>query len=279
MIYLPLLGSVALSATQVLEKIGLRKKKINSNHFVVALFLTAVVVMIPLMFFFGKLDSQAFEFKNILIFAGIVLFTILANICYYKAMKWEKLSELEPVHLLQPLFLVLLASIFFVSERNLNILIPSIIAALALIFSHVKKHHLRFDKYILIAILGSLFYALENLLVKIILPYYSPLSMYFFRSLFALIFLYLIFRPKFSKEIKGKERWIILVTAVLWIFYRVLAFYGYLELGLVFTTLILMLSPIFVYFLAFKFLGEKPGWRNIVAAIVILASVLYAVLI
>ncbi len=279
MIYLPIIGALAMSVKAILEKIGLRKRGIKPNHLIVALFFGAVVIMIPFLPFFAQISHQALELKNIWLLALIVFFAILANICYFYAMKREKLTNLEPVHLLQPLFVIVLASAFFASERNPNVLIPAIIASIALLFSHVKKHHLEFNKYILIAILGSLFYAIETLFTKIILEFYSPLSLYFVRGFFVLLFVAVIFRPNLLKEIKKKNRWIIVAISFLWVGFAVLSYYGFIQLGVVFTTLLLMLSPVFIYLFSWKFLKEKLDWRNIIAAIVIVASVLYAIFI
>jgi len=39
-----------------------------------------------------------------------------------------------------------------------------------------------------------------------------------------------------------------------------------------------MLGPVFIYLFAWKFLKEKLNWKNLVAAIIILFSILYATL-
>jgi len=278
MIYIPLIGAIALSVMVLFEKLGLKKNKINSNHFMVAAFLSAVVFMLFFLPFFGGVDKGIFELKNILYFIGVIFFAVVANICYFYAMKWEKLSTLEPVHLLEPLFVIILASIFFSAERNTHIIIPAIIAALALVFSHVRKHHLNFNKYVLVGILGSFLYGVETIFAKLVLDYFTPLSLYFFRCLFILIITAVMFRPRLTKEIKGKNWIITFVVGISWVVYKVLSYYGFIKLGVVFTTLILMLSPVLVYAFAWKFLKEKLEWRNIVAAIVIIICVLYGVL-
>ena len=78
-------------------------------------------------------------------------------------MKWEKVTNLEPAKILEPLFVIILA-IFFsfiidagLYERNLKVIIPALIAGVALIFSHIQKHHLKFNRYFIAAILGSFF--------------------------------------------------------------------------------------------------------------------------
>ncbi|MBD3247341.1 EamA family transporter [Candidatus Pacearchaeota archaeon] len=57
-----------------------------------------------------------------------------------------------------------------------------------------------------------------------------------------------------------------------------IVYYGYLTLGVVFTTLIIMLGPVFVYIFAKIILKEKLQKRNIIAAAVIVVCVIYAIL-
>lgn len=280
--YLPILGALGLATSTLLEKLVLRKKKVDVKLYHVASFFAVVIAMIPFIWFFWKFDSAALQAGNLLIFALVVLFSIAANLFVFYSLKWEKISNIEPARILEPLFVILLAVVFsfFVEglyETNSRILIAALIAAAALIFSHIKKHHLKFNKYFIAAILGSFFYAVELILSRLILDFYSPLSFYFLRCSVIFLLSLIIFRPKF-KKLNTKVRWIILATGAIWAFYRVMVYYGYLYIGVVFTTLLVMLGPIFVYLFARVFLKEKLEWRNIVASIVIIGAILYALL-
>jgi len=282
MIYLPVIGAVALASGIILEKLVLKKKKIGITLYQTASFLAIVIAMLPVIYFFWGLDSQAFTPWNIFIFALVILFSIIANLFTFYSMKWEKVSNLEPAKVLEPLFVILLAIVFSffaagLYERNLSIIIPAIIAALALVFSHVKQHHLDFNKYFLAAIAGSFFFGLELVTSRLILDYYSPMTFYLFRSLAIFLISLIIFNPKFSK-IDKKSMWHILITGAIWVIYRTIMYYGYLNLGVVFTTLIFMLGPVFVFAFARIFLKEKLSWRNILAVLIVVACVVYAVL-
>ncbi len=282
-IYLPIFGALAFATLTLMEKIILGKKKINSQTFVSATFLATIIVMLPFIYFFWKLDAQAFELKNLFIFFLIIISSLTANLLLFFAIKWEKITTLEPAIILEPLFTILLALVFsfifgtILFQRNFNVIFPAIIASLALVFSHIKKHHLDFNKYFLAAIGASFFFALELVLTKLILDYYTPISFYFLRCLSIFIVAFFLFRPKLS-AINTKIKWQIFVTGALWVFYRVMVYYGYIQLGVIFTTLLLLLGPVFVYAFARIFLKEKLDKRNILAAIVIIACVLYAIL-
>ena len=160
-------------------------------------------------------------------------------------------------------------------EKNLKIIIPAIIAGLALILSHIKRHHLKFNKYFLSAILGSFFFALELVISRLILDYYSSLTFYFLRCAFIFLFSLIIFRPKMIQMDKTLTSYIF-ITGIFWVLYRVIIYYGYVNLGIIFTTLIIMVSPIFIYLFAHIFLKENLSWRNIIASIIIIGCVLYA---
>jgi len=271
-----ILGALSFSSSVLLEKIVLRSKSVKVKTYLVGIFLSTILVMLPFIFFFGKIDSQAFATKNLIILSLIILFSIVANLFNFYALKWEKVTMLEPVLLLEPLFIILFAFLFFKTERNYFILIPGLIAALTLIASHLKKHHLSFNRFLVAGTLSSLFYAIELLLSDLILKYYSPLSLYFVRSIFVFLIPAIIFRPNLLKEISRKEKLLIGLTGGLWVIYRIAIYFGYAHWGIVFTTLILMLTHVFVYIFAFIFLKEKLNKRNIFSMMVILACVTYA---
>ena len=223
------------------------------------------------------------QLKNILIFLIIITLSIFANLSVLFAFKWEKVSKLEPALIMEPLFVVLLAfvfSFFFTGlyERDPQIIIPALIAGGALIYSNIKKHHLSINKYFLAAILGSFLYASELIVTRLILDFYTPISFYFIRCSAIFLLSLLIFKPHMTK-LKSRVKWEIFIIGVLWVIFRVIVYYGYLALGVVFTTLLIMLGPVFVYLFARVFLKEKLELRNIMAAIIIVACVLYVVLV
>jgi drug/metabolite transporter (DMT)-like permease len=281
-LYIPIIGALALAGGTILQKIILRKKKINIKLYQTLEFLALVLVMIPFIYFFWKFDAEALQLRNILIFSSVILFSITANLFTFYSMKWEKVSNLEPAKILEPLFVILLAIIFSfffeeLYEKNLKVVIPAIIAAAALILTHVKKHHLQFNKYFLAAIAGSFFFALELILTRLILDFYSPISFYFLRCSAIFLISLALFRPNF-KKISKPVRLQILLVGLIFVVYRIIIYYGYLNLGVIFTTLLVMLAPIFIYTFAHIFLKEKIKLKNIISAAVIIACILYAIL-
>ena len=281
--YIPLIGALALASFSILERALFKKHKLNIKTFLSASFLAIVLIMLPFAYFFFDLKPQAFELTNILIFLSVIALSMIANLFYIYSIKWEKISNIEPARMLEPLFVIVLAIIFSyifgeaLFERNPKVITSALVAGAALVFSHVRKHHLEFNKYFLAAIAGSFFFAIELVISRLILDYYSPLTFYFLRGAGVLFLGLILLRPKFSK-LNNKIRYKILGIAVLWVVYRVVVYYGFIHLGVIFTTLMIMLGPVFIYFFAWKFLKEKLDKRNLVSAGIIVAAVLYAVL-
>lgn len=282
MVYIPILGALALAGGTVLEKFVLRIKKINIKLYQTASFLAIVVAILPLLYFFWKLDSQAFELKNILIFVGVIVSSVIANLFVFYSLKWEKVTNLEPARILEPLFVILLAIVFSfftqgLYEQNPKIIILAVVSAIALVFPHIKKHHIKINKYIIAGILGSFFFALELILSRLILDFYSPVTFYFLRCAAIFLISLIIFRPKF-KTLDKKSSLLIFITGAIWVAYRVIVYFGYLNYGVIFTTLIIMLGPVFIYILAWKFLKEKLNWKNIISSLVIIGCVIWAMI-
>jgi drug/metabolite transporter (DMT)-like permease len=286
---IPFTGAIAEAAGTIYEKTILRKKKVDYRDYNVFSFLSITILTIVAIFFLGKIlpeffafkvSLEALELKNILLMVGVIIFSILANLTLFYATKWEKITEIEPIRLLQPLFTIVLAFLIFPSERQTgnNILIASLVASLALIFAHIRKHHLKINKYAIAALLASLFFAIELIISKAILIFYTPITFYLIRCFFIFLITLIIFRPNFKSE--NKKVWkSIIITGGIWVLYRILLYSGYVHAGVIVTTLLLSLvTPIFIYIFSYIYLKERPSKRNILAAIIILACVTYAII-
>jgi drug/metabolite transporter (DMT)-like permease len=275
------IGAITEASGMIIEKKIIRKHNINYKNYTVYGFLALVLFMLPFMLFLWEIKPEAYSPVNILIFTVVVISSIFANLFTYYSLKREKVSELEPIRLMQPLFTILLAfflSFFFsvyVSERKYSILILAIIASISLVVSHIKKHHLVLDKYLVAALFGSLFFAIELVISKSILQYYSSITFYFLRCLSIFLFTLLIFRPKI--KMKNKVKVMVFIAAILWVIYRTLLYYGYAVYGIVFTTTLLILGPVFIFMFARIFLKEKITWRNIISAVIIVICIILAI--
>jgi len=276
MIQLPIIGALLEAVGTIFEKKILNNRYINYKNYTVYEFFSIIIVMSTFVFFFWKLEPEALSLMNILIFMFVVVVAIIANLLIFHSLKREDVSEFEPLWLTQPLFVIVLAFILYPVERNWIVFGLAMVASISLVLSHVKKKHLEFDKYTITALLGSFLFAVELIASKPILDYYSPFSFYFLRCLFVFIIVLFIFRPSFRK-VGGKNWAMIFLVGLIWALYRAITYYGYQHLGIIFTTILFILSPVFLFFFAIVFLKEKPTKRQIISTIIIVICVALAV--
>ena len=204
MLYFPALGALFLAIGIVLERFVLKSKKISVTLYQSTSFIAIVLSMIPFIYFFWRFDAQALQSQNLFLFILVVLLSIVANLFLFYSVKGEKIVKLEPAKALEPMFVIILAIVFsfFVDglyEKNLKVVIPALISGLVLVLTHIEKHHLNFNKYFLAAIGGSFFFALELVISRLILDFYSPMTFYFLRSISVLALSLVFFRPNLTK--------------------------------------------------------------------------------
>lgn len=285
MIYLPILGSFFEAGGTILEKKVLKKHKISSTDYAIYGFLAIVLVMLPFVYFSWNISSEAYTIKNMLIFIAICVTSLFANLLTYYSIKRRDLTELEPIRLVQPLLTILITFIFsfffveFYSERNYYILFLGLIASIAVIFPHVQKHHLKCNKCIISALIGSFLFALEIVLSKFILQYYNSFTFYFLRCLFIFVLSWIIFHPSI-KSIKNKTKIFMLFISIIWVFYRIILYYGIENYGIMLTTIIMsILTPVFIFIFAAVFLKEKIKMKHIISAVIIVICVIGSLII
>jgi drug/metabolite transporter (DMT)-like permease len=281
MFYIPILGAVLDAVGAFLNKKLAVKKDVGYREFLFYSFLSIILVSLPFLYFFWDINPLAGRNRNMAILALIVIFSFFANYFSFFALKNKNLSKLESIRLTLPLLTILIAFLFsfifdaYKDERNYYILFFALIASLALFFSNVKKEYFYMDKYSYAALAGSFLFAVELTLSKLIIEFYHPFSFYFIRCLFIFIISLSVFRKKVVK-IKNKSFYLFMISALFWVGYRVLLYYGYNLFGVIFTTTVFILSPVLVYTLSAVFLKEKISFRQISSSIIIVLCIIGA---
>ena len=95
-------GSLSEASATILEKKVLRKKKVSYIEYNTFGFLSIIILFIPLIpllyHFFPQnfpvtINQEAFTPLNLLIFFGVMVSALIANLLTYYAMKWEKITD------------------------------------------------------------------------------------------------------------------------------------------------------------------------------------------
>ena len=190
MFYIPIIGAFLEAIGTILYKKLANRHRITYKDFLVYGFLSIILVSLPLLYFFWRIDPLAGTNINIAILFLIITISIFANYFSFFAFKHRDLSKIQSIRLTLPLFTILFAfilSFFFEvysNERNYYVLGFAFIASLTLFFSNIKKEHFTFDKYSWSMLLGSFLFAIELTLSKPLVQFYHPITFYFIRSFY-----------------------------------------------------------------------------------------------
>lgn len=273
--FIPFLVAFLSATTLLLQKFILSSQKVNYKDF--NIFVFVFLFVISALFFpkFGRINPEAVSLYYIVIGILMVVAATVWNILLSQALQKEKMIEFELIQMLQPLLTILLGSLIFASERSLYIMPAAIFASFALIFAHFKRHHIFFDKYAKYLLLAIVLVSVETIFIKILLAAYSPLALYAVRTLLVTIVMWVILRPSFN-SINLKKGVMIIGTAGLAVLQMVLYYLAINEEGLIFTTLILILTPFLVYLYSIFISKEKISFRTGLSFTIIILCIIFA---
>ncbi|MEI6498626.1 MAG: DMT family transporter [bacterium] len=259
-----------------------------SDKVILCKYRTPIKLFVPTVFFFLALITAVFlpqwggfdikiltDYRAILLFLGMIGAAIGWNLFYYKGLLKEDLHEFELIMLLTPLTTIILAEIFIPAERSWGVLIAGLAASIAFIASRVKKHHLRLSVAARGTMAAMFFMAIESIFIKYLLDYIPPVTLYFVRTLFIFIIFAIVYHPKISKFNRDAFA-LTIISAMFGVVQMVLKFYGFQSLGVIETTMVLLLGPIFVYLFSFIFFKERQNFvKDAITASIIVSCVLY----
>lgn len=267
------------SADTVFEKFFFNKRCGKYKIFVPMLFVFAFFILI--IFFVPFLDhsikSGALSTVSLILFFSMIAMASVRNMLYYYSFQREGLCDIEPFIVFIPLVTIVLAGLVYPDERSHPIVLAlAIIASLALVFSHIRKKHLSFDKALLPMFGVILLSAGENLISKELLTNFSPIALYTIRSFFIALLLLTFLRPKL-KEMNRNDMKNLFIISFLWVFTMIFYYYAYQKVGIVYTELINTLTPVLIVMGSYFFLKDRSVTkRNIVALIIIIICVVIA---
>lgn len=276
MIFLAIVSAISNALGVIVDKVNLSRLKMPLKPFIVLLFLGLFILTVFIEPFIGGVAYwQVFNPYYLLMFGGMIITAVIWNILYYRGIQREQIQEFELIIMTTPIITVVLAAIFFPDERQLHHLLAAIVATLAVMFAHFRKDHLVFTRTGLALIIAVLFMSGETLFQKVLLNIYEPASLYLVRT-FIIFFIFLFMYRPTLRGLSLKNWGLTMLSAVFGVGFMVTKFYGFRSLGIVETTLILSLAPILVYFLSAYFLKENMRARTLIAAAVVLASIVYS---
>jgi drug/metabolite transporter (DMT)-like permease len=270
---IPFFASASGAVNLILSKKVISKHKLSYKIFLAVTF--AIIFFIMLLFspFLLHIHPGALNTVNVFLLVFVGLLAFIYNLLFFHGLQKESLNETETIWMFVPIAIVILSVIFYPAERNLYVFIPALISGAALFLSHIKRHHLKFSSGAHLILSSVLLIAFEAIIIRYLLQFYSPFSLYFVRVGIAGIFTWLYARPHVGK-IKPVS-WLYLIIICIFVLIQFLfTYWSYAVNGLVYTMLILNLLPVMVFGYAWTFGKEKFELKKFLAAVVILGCVI-----
>ena len=206
----PILAAILQAGSFTLDKVVLSIKRVNFKTYTGVSFPLIFFITLGIFFIFRPPLSFNLLVGNLgwLLFFSIVI-TIITNLIFYRALDADKLGEIQTLDLLRNIPIIVFSSIIFADERNFAVIIPALVASVAIIWSHWEKHCFKIAKHTLTFLVWSLFAAVAGAFIsKVLLTSWNPISLELVRSgAVALILGSLFFTPTLPPPtVGGGER-------------------------------------------------------------------------
>lgn len=274
MILFPIVAAVLQAVSFTLDKAVLSLKRINFRTYTGVSFPLSFLVNLVLFFIFRpSFPADWFSGYYGWLLLGAIAIGFIMNILFYRALDHDKLGEIETLSLLNMIPVIVVSGIVFSDERNFAILLPALVASVAVVWSHWERHHIKIARDTLPYVCWSLVIApLSAVISKELLIIWNPIALEMVRTgALAALFLF-IFRDAITKVPAHALRLLIVTnafTTVAW----VLFYLGYQQLGIVRTLLLFSLQPFLVYMFSIFILKERPSWKRTAGFIIVLVSI------
>lgn len=270
-----IVASVGYAGGVVADKIILCRNRVPVMRFIPLLFIWISIITAILLPIFGQVKwEQLLTTKYIILFILMIAIAVTWNIFYYRGIQKEEIHEFELIMLLSPLATILFAEIFLPAERDWTVFIAAVIASGALLATRFRHHHLKIGKTAWQTMLAMVLMSAESIFIKEMLAVLSPVTLYFVRTIIIGLFFVIVYRPKLFSMSRNSYA-LTIISAMFGVLQMVLKFYGFDSLGVIETTMILVMGPFLVYFVSTYYFKEKLFKRDVFAAIVVVLSILF----
>lgn len=271
-----IISSIGYAGGVVIDKIVLSYYLVPVRRFIPWLFIwLAIITGFAAIIFRSRLNlDQLLGTENLILFALMIVVAFTWNIFYYEGIQRESVHEFELVMLFSPLATIILAELFLPTERSLMSFIVGIIASLALLVAKFERHHFKISNYWKQLFLATFLIAFESIIIKKLLLVYDPTFLYLFRTIILAVAFLIAYRPKLL-QLSKKAFILTIISAFFGVLQMVLKFYGFINIGVVETTMFLILGPILVYLLSAAIFKEKIKLRAAISSLIVVGCIVY----
>lgn len=272
-IALPFLVAIADALNLIFSKFFLRRfGRLSYKEFNWIAFLGITTVLVVLAIMFDLFPSRSQLQSHLLPIIGLGSLGALGNILFFKGLERERVGNIEPFVIFNPLAATLIASIFFPEERNIFIYGAIILAGAILGWANFKGTKLNLSPS-LYGIMGYwVVYGLEVALVNHLIDFFHPVTLYLIRCLIIFVTLTLVSKPDF-RIIRPVHLPFAFVLGGLAVLAVTMLYTAIRVLGVAPSLFVLVISPMLVYWFSGSVLKERWNPRNVIASVLVLLLV------
>ncbi len=273
---LAFISALASAGSVIYDKWLLTRERLSISALLAIGFLLIAGMALILTPFLGAIDWDLALLPNTLFL--LLLMVVLAtawNVLYYQGLQKQQVHDHELMMMLAPVLTILLAAIFYQEELDMRVFWLAMAASVALLFAKGKKEHFFLNQSSYNTFLAVVLLSTETIVIRELLYTYTPVALYAVRTALLAIFFMLYYRPRYS-QVSLRHWWMIAGSSLLGIILMLTRYYSFAETGIIYTMLILVISPMIVYFASWEMLHEKIRPRILIAAVVILTCVTLA---
>jgi drug/metabolite transporter (DMT)-like permease len=270
----PILAAILQAGSLTLDKVILSIRRVDFKTYTGVSF--PLIFLITLVIFLIFRPPISFDLLSgnlwwlLLISIGMVIAT---NLIFYRALDSDYLGEIQTLDLLHYIPIIIFAGIIFADERKFGVLVPALVASLAVAWSHWGHRHFKIAKHTLPFLVWSLSAAPVGASIsKVLLASWNPISLELVRSGAVALVLGLLF-AKHAQKVSPKVFSLLLATNILTSIAWILFYFSYQRSGIVYTILIFSLQPLLVYLASVVLLKEPLRWKKVVAFAIVLLSI------
>ncbi|RJQ35943.1 hypothetical protein C4552_04575 [Candidatus Parcubacteria bacterium] len=274
---IPLLAALSQASSVTLDKVILGMRRVDFRDYTGVSFpLLFVITLAAYLLLRPPFEPELLMGSFGLFLAASAGLMIITNILYYRALDRDQLGEIETFALLAGIPTIVVTSILFADERNPAVLIPALVAAGAVAWSHWERRHFAIARSTLPFFLWALAAApLQAALIKVLLAAWHPVSLELVRSALAAA-VFAILYGRAARTISAKTFWALVITNVLSAIAWLLLYTSYQRSGIVYSALLFSLQPLLVYAAALVVLKERFAWKKVLAFHVVIMAIAVA---
>lgn len=243
----------------------------------VQMLFVAVCMIIPTLVW-GIVEPEFFTSKYIWAYVATIILGVAFNIIYYTVLSKKNISEIQPITILATPTAIIMAMVIFPEERNLAVLAISAVATGALLLSRLEKGKLKFDKYSWLLIIFNILYAIETILIKYLLDVTNAFSLYGSRVMILALMFFIILPHIKVNKISKKSLGHISINSAITAIEHTTKFFAISAIGIINSSMILLLGPIIILIYSRIFFKEKISLRRGIGDAIIIICIAVIVL-